>query len=207
MYPSTLEEPDEIIHHFTLKKDKRPKIELSCKKKGSYILNYQHFGLLYTLDNDINHFSSADMTCDKIENPFKKHHKGIDHMEDEELQDAISEKYKAMSQNPDKQPGITNYNIDNQCNHETIWRTEEDRDLFDRYFIETCNYNASCKFDMEKMEYTDPITKETKVAQFSKMIRDSCYNRIYNMKLTSIEYILIASCSSDWVDIPLGEDI
>ena len=103
---------------------------------------------------------------------------------------------------PDLQPGITNYNVDSECNHESIFRTTQDREIFDQYFKDNCNYESTCVFDVEAMAYNDPKTNQTKIAQFSKMISDSCYNRIYNMQISSIEFILVAACTNDYVHLP-----
>ena len=37
------------------------------------------------------------------------------------------------------------------------------------------------------------------------MISDSCYNRIYNVKISSIEFIMVAACTNDYVHLPFGD--
>ena len=39
------------------------------------------------------------------------------------------------------------------------------------------------------------------------MISDSCYNRIYNVKISSIEFIMVAVCTNDYVYLPFGKDV
>ena len=38
------------------------------------------------------------------------------------------------------------------------------------------------------------------------MVSDNCYNRIYNQKITSIEFIMVSTCYADFVTVPLLKD-
>lgn len=38
------------------------------------------------------------------------------------------------------------------------------------------------------------------------MISDKCYHRIYNQKITSIEFVMVSDCMSDRVKLPILND-
>ena len=67
--------------------------------------------------------------------------------------------------------------------------------------MENLNYINTTVVKGEDGQIKEEI-KENKVKKFSEMISDRCYDRIYNRKITSIEYVLVAKCMNDFVEFP-----
>jgi len=53
---------------------------------------------------------------------------------DEDLTATRKSKYNTMALNPLLQPNITRYNIDNQCDQDTLFKSAEDKEAFHLYF-------------------------------------------------------------------------
>jgi len=79
----------------------------------------------------------------------------------------------------------TPYNIDSECNLDTIWAREEDKEAFMQLFKDNCLNTAECKLGKD--------------LNFYYRIREYCIDRIQYLNITSPDYILVVGCSEDHV--------
>ena len=62
----------------------------------------------------------------------------------------MKEFYSALL-NPAMIPGKTMYNIDLECNYDTMFKSPQDQREFSQYFDQTCHLNNNCEMDTENM--------------------------------------------------------
>lgn len=69
------------------------------------------------------------------------------------------------------------------------------------------NKNPENIHDTKKGSEKEEEVVVEKTLKLSEMISGKCYNRIYNRKITSVEFIIEASCVADFVKMPFVEDV
>jgi hypothetical protein len=86
------------------------------------------------------------------------------------------------------------FNIDSECNEETIWKDDESRDIFYNFMEKNCLYKSECIVDPEEGDLN-----------LYYLFREYCLDRIKYLKITGFEYILVVGCTEDSVTIPFLE--
>lgn len=86
----------------------------------------------------------------------------------------------------------TIYNIDSECNQETIWKDTASRDVFYKFMENNCYYKEQCVVDPEEGDLN-----------LYYLFSEYCLDRIKYLKITSFEYILVVGCTEDSVTIPV----
>lgn len=102
--------------------------------------------------------------------------------------------------NPDIMPSKSINNIDIECNIKTMFKSEESKNEFIKYFRDTCYYKNECEIDFENMLTNvtkDDNSWEIKTNKLSEMISQTCYERIFDIEITSPQFISIIGCKSD----------
>lgn len=112
-------------------------------------------------------------------------------------------------------PEPTKYNMDKQCNYETMFKSEEAKDEFRLYLKQKCYLKNSCSIDIENMQtnmtYTEKKWNENnfeepynplypyrmKENKLTNLISEDCYKRIYQLEVAQTEFIAILSCQKD----------
>lgn len=157
---------------------------------SGYIKQIEHFGFLYLLDHSTSTFSMPINQCKEIE---------PDTYEDQEFKwsKASGILFDELAMEPKHQPNSTTHNIDNQCDLENIFKDEEMKNVFIKYFNETCYLKPECKVE------TDNIFVDGKRFKFSEMVSDKCKDRIFEKKISSNYLIVVFGCMSDFIEFPL----
>lgn len=101
------------------------------KCQSGYIKQIEHFGFLYLLDHTTSTFSMPINQCKQID---------LEAYEGQEFKwpEKSGFLFDELAMEPQHQPNSTSHNIDNQCDYENIFKNEEMKNVFTKYFNETC---------------------------------------------------------------------
>ena len=87
----------------------------------------------------------------------------------------------------------TLYNIDSECNLDTIFVDEQAKRTFMHQFYKQCFFKERCIFDLDEID-------------LGSLISNNCIDRVFNRHtgITNNEFIVVVDCQTHLVYFPIG---
>jgi hypothetical protein len=103
-------------------------------------------------------------------------------------------------------PDKTENNMDKNCSLKTMFKSEEAKAEFELIFKQTCFLKNTCSINYEKMKLN--VTNEdggwaVEDRKLSEMVSNDCFNRIFEIQVTSNQLIHVVGCKKDIVNFSM----
>ena len=102
-------------------------------------------------------------------------------------------------------PGVhhtdSHHNLDVECSHQKMFRSDEAKNSFREYISNNCINNYECNIQLQE----EIFKVNNKMVNLYELLSDKCYERIFEQGITSPELIAAISCTKDYIVFPLFE--